>query len=78
MPTAHLAIGASLVVQMVKTLPAMQETWVRSLGQEDSLEKEMAAQSRNGYSGPMQNSCLDNSMDKGAWQATVHRVGCWT
>ena len=45
MPTAHLAIGASLVVQMVKTLPAMQETWVRSLGQEDSLEKEMATHS---------------------------------
>ena len=56
----------------------MQETGVQSLGQEDSLEKEMAAQSRNGYSGPMQNSCLDNSMDKGAWQATVHGVGCWT
>ena len=27
---------------MVKNLPAMQETWVQSLGQEDSLEKEMA------------------------------------
>ena len=32
----------SLVTQMVKHLPAMQETWVRSLGWEDSLEKEMA------------------------------------
>ena len=30
---------------MVKTLPAMQETWVRSLGQEDPLEKEMAIHS---------------------------------
>ena len=30
---------ASLVVQMVKNLPAMQETWVRSLGWEDPLEK---------------------------------------
>ena len=30
---------------MVKCLPAMQETWVRPLGQEDSLEKEMATQS---------------------------------
>ena len=29
----------SLVTQMVKNLPAMQETWVRSLGQEDLLEK---------------------------------------
>ena len=33
---------ASLVAQMVKNLPAMQETWVRSLGWEDPLEKEMA------------------------------------
>ena len=32
----------SLVAQMVKHLPTMQETWVRSLGWEDSLEKEMA------------------------------------
>ena len=31
---------------MVKHLPAMQETWVRFLGQEDTLEKEMAIQSR--------------------------------
>ena len=30
---------------MVKHLPTMQETWVRSLGQEDPLEKEMAAHS---------------------------------
>ena len=31
------------MVQRVKRLPALQETWVRSLGQEDPLEKEMAA-----------------------------------
>ena len=30
---------------MVKTLPAMQENWVQSLGQEDRLEKEMATHS---------------------------------
>ena len=36
---------ASLVAQRVKCLPAMQETWVRSLGQEDPLEKEMATHS---------------------------------
>ena len=35
----------SLVVQMVKNLPAMQETEVHSLGQEDPLEKEMATHS---------------------------------
>ena len=44
----------------------MQETWVRSLGQEDPLEKEMAT--------PLQYSCLENSIDRGAWQATVHGV----
>ena len=33
--------GASLVAQMVKNLPAMQENWVQSLGQEDPLEKGM-------------------------------------
>ena len=37
--------GASLIAQSVKNLPAMQETWVRSLDQEDPLEKEMATHS---------------------------------
>ena len=37
----HLDVfGPSLVAQLVKNLPAMQETWVRSLGWEDPLEKE--------------------------------------
>ena len=36
---------ASLIAQMVKNLPAVQETWVQSLGQEDPLEKEMATHS---------------------------------
>ena len=36
---------ASLVAQRLKHLPAMQETWVQSLGQEDPLEKEMATHS---------------------------------
>ena len=58
-------IGASLVVQRVKSLPAMRETWVRSLGQEDPLEKEMATHSSIVQSIPI---------DKGAWQATVHGV----
>ena len=39
---ASVNIGASLVAQMVKRLPATRETWVRSLGREDPLEKEMA------------------------------------
>ena len=33
------------VAQLVKNLPAMRETWVQSLGQEDSLEKGMATHS---------------------------------
>ena len=40
-----LVSQASLVAQTVKHLPAMQETWVQSLGQEDPLEKEMATHS---------------------------------
>ena len=36
---------ASLVAQMAKRLPAIRETWVRSLGQEDPLKKEKATHS---------------------------------
>ena len=57
---------ASLVAQRLKRLPAMWETWVRSLGREDPLEKEMATHSSI--------LCLENPMDGGAWYATVHRV----
>ena len=41
----HPSYGASLIAQSVKNLPAVQETWVRSLGWEDPLEKEMATHS---------------------------------
>ena len=34
-----------IIAQLVKNLPAMQETWIRFLGQEDPLEKEMATNS---------------------------------
>ena len=57
---------ASLVAQLVKNPPAMRETWVQFLGWEDPLEKEMATHFKC--------SCLENPMDKGAWQATVHGV----
>ena len=39
------SIWASLVAQTIESLPAVQETWVQSLGQEDPLEKEMAIHS---------------------------------
>ena len=57
---------ASLLTQLIKNLPAMQETWVQSLGWEDPLEKGMATHS----------SILAwrIPMDRGAWQAAVHGV----
>ena len=125
-------LALSLVGQMVKNLPAMQETWVLSLGWEDLLEKGMATHSsilawripwtekpggpqsmglqRVGYNewltlrafqvaaantgdirglglipglgrspggeyvNPLQYPCLESSMSRGAWWATVHRA----
>ena len=43
--TIFLFLRASLLAQRLKHLPAMWETWVQSLGQEDPLEKEMATHS---------------------------------
>ena len=63
---SHIPIGASLVAQSVKNLPAVQETQVWSLGWEDPLEKGMATHSRI--------LAWRISMDRGAWQATVHVV----
>ena len=40
-----VSLGASLVAQMAKNLPVMQETWVPSLEWEDPLEKRMATHS---------------------------------
>ena len=45
MLTVFMIYIASLVAQMVKNLPIMQETWVQSLGQKGLLEKEMATHS---------------------------------
>ena len=50
------------VAQTVKNPPAVQETWVWPLGWEDPLGE--------GNSYPLQYSCLENSMDRGAWKAT--------
>ena len=41
----YILYSTSLMAQMVKNLPVMQETWVQSLGQEDPLEKGMATHS---------------------------------
>ena len=45
LPSQTPSIGASLVAQAVKNLPAMRETWVQSLDGEDALEKGMATHS---------------------------------
>ena len=45
MMTLLRCLWASLIAQLVKNLPAMQETWVRFLGWEDPLEKEMTTHS---------------------------------
>ena len=49
---------------VVKNLPAKQEMWVQSLGQEDPPEEGMSTHSSI--------SCLGNPMDRGAWWTTVH------
>ena len=96
-------LWASLVAQLVKNLPAMQEAPVRFLGQEDPLEKGEAARSNilgfpggsegkestchpealgsipglgrspgGGHGYPLQYSCREKPMDRGAWWSTVH------
>ena len=54
------------MVQTVKNLPAMQETPVRPPG----LGRQLGERNDN----PLQCSCLENSMEKGTWWATAHRV----
>ena len=58
---------ASLVAQMVKNLPTVQETWVQSLCWEGSMEEGMATHfSILSWRIPM---------DRGAWWATVYSLG---
>ena len=54
------------MAHVVKNLPAMLETQIPYLGQEDPLEE--------GNDNMPQNSCPENPMDRGAWQATVHGI----
>ena len=60
-----MCTGTSLVAQMAKRLPTMQETQVQSLGWADPLEKEMATT-------PV--FLPGDPMDRGGWQAIVHGV----
>ena len=61
-----ITIGASLMAQMVKNLPAIWEIQIGCLGSGRSPEE--------GNGNLLQYSCLENPMDRGAWQATVCRV----
>ena len=54
------------MAQTVKNLATIQQTGVRSLSPEDSPGE--------GNGNPLQYSYLENSMDRGAWQAAVHGV----
>ena len=60
-------LRSSRVAQLLKNPPAMQETWVWSLCQEDPLEEEMATLSSIFFAWRI-------PMDRGAWQATVYGV----
>ena len=57
---------------VVKNPPAKQETQAQSLGREYPLGQEYPLEKEMEY--PLQNSCPENSMDRGAWRATVHWV----
>ena len=61
-----MIIMASLVAQLVKNPPAMQETRVRFLGGKDPLEK--------GNGNPFQYSCLENPMDRGIYGVSKSRT----
>ena len=57
-----IALRASLIVKLVKNLPAM------------GLIPGLGRSSGEGNGNPLQYSCLENPMDTGAWQATVYVV----
>ena len=61
-----LTFWASLVAQMVKNPPEMQDTWFQSLIGEDPLEEGTATHSST--------LALENPVDRGAWRATLHGV----
>ena len=69
--TVLWTIGASLVAQLVKNLPAMQDAGdLRHLGSISGLGRSPGG----GHGDPLQSSCLEDPMDRGAWRATVHEV----
>ena len=84
-----ILLRASQAVLVVKNLPAnagdtgsipglgrSPGARVQSLGGEEPLEEDTASlpHSGHGYQNPLQDSCLENPMDRGAYRATVHRL----
>ena len=68
---AGASLVAPLVAQLVKRLPAVWETWVQSPG--------LGRSPGEGNGNPLQYSCLESSVDRGAWWAAVHGVAKnWT
>ena len=65
----HVKQGASQVALVLKNLPANAGD-VRDVDSIPGLGRSPG----EGHSNPLQYSCLENSMDRGAWWATVHRV----
>jgi len=66
MSVFHIFYRASQVALVVKNLPA------NAGDKRDSLGREIPW--RGEHNNPLQYSCLENLMDRGAWRATVHRV----
>ena len=69
LPLPYVIYGSSLVVQTVKNLPANSG----DTGAMGSIPGS-GRSSGEGNDYPLKYSCLENSMDRGAWRATVHRV----
>ena len=68
----HLAIANSQVVQVANSLPADAGV-LRDAGSIPGSRRSFG----RGHGNPFQYSCLENPMDRGAWQASVHRVTEW-
>jgi len=61
----------SLAAQMINNLATIQET--------KSVIPQLGRSPGEGNNSPLQYSCLENFMERGAWQATIHRVAkSWT
>ena len=67
---SHGTFGASKMALVVKNLPANAGD-VRDVGLIPGLGRSLG----EGHGSPLQYSCLENPMDRGAWRTTVYRVG---